>query len=65
MLTPLEEEELMREAKAMNDGFGENLDGMIPIYYIQAPKKNKDRNPVDKCQGVLIPIMQVLMEDES
>ncbi|MCI88437.1 hypothetical protein A2U01_0109724, partial [Trifolium medium] len=26
MLTPLEEEELLKETKVANDGFGENLD---------------------------------------
>ncbi|MCI17991.1 hypothetical protein A2U01_0039142, partial [Trifolium medium] len=65
MLTPLEEEELLREAKVVNDGFGENLNGMIPIYCMHTPKMNKDRNPVDQSQEVLIPNAQVLMKDES
>ncbi|MCI52981.1 hypothetical protein A2U01_0074227, partial [Trifolium medium] len=45
LLTPLEEEELLKEAKTVNDGFGENLGGMIPIYCMHTPKKNKERNP--------------------
>ncbi|MCI36380.1 hypothetical protein A2U01_0057603, partial [Trifolium medium] len=66
VLTSCEEEELLREAKAVNDGFGEDLDGMIRIYCMHTPKSDpKDSNPVDESQEVLIPTMQVLMEDES
>ncbi|MCI11879.1 hypothetical protein A2U01_0032981, partial [Trifolium medium] len=50
MLTPLEEEEVLREAKKVNDGFGENLEGMIPIYGMHTPKMNKERNPVDQAR---------------
>ncbi|MCI77406.1 hypothetical protein A2U01_0098676, partial [Trifolium medium] len=64
MLTSFEEEELLTEAKAVNDGFGENLDGMISIYCMHTPKSDpKESNPVEQSQEVLIPTMQVLMED--
>ncbi|MCI95110.1 hypothetical protein A2U01_0116408, partial [Trifolium medium] len=47
----------------VNDGFGENLDGMIPIYCMHTLKSDpKDSNPVDQSQEVRIPTMQVLME---
>ncbi|MCI54551.1 hypothetical protein A2U01_0075801 [Trifolium medium] len=65
MLTPLEEEELLKEAKTVNDGFREDLNGMIPIYCMHILRKNENLNPVDQSRGVLTPTLQVLTEDES
>ncbi|MCI48052.1 hypothetical protein A2U01_0069295, partial [Trifolium medium] len=46
LLTSLEEEELLREAKMVNDGLEGDLNGMIPIYCLHTPKKNEDLNSV-------------------
>ncbi|MCI40333.1 hypothetical protein A2U01_0061566, partial [Trifolium medium] len=64
-LTSFEEEELLRKAKVVNDGFGRNFDGMIPIYCMHTPKSDtKEGNPVGQSQEVLIPSMQVLTDGE-
>ncbi|MCI66831.1 hypothetical protein A2U01_0088089, partial [Trifolium medium] len=55
MLTPLEEEELLREARMVNDGFGEDLNGMIPVYCLRTPKKDKDFNPGCQVREVATP----------
>ncbi|MCH95975.1 hypothetical protein A2U01_0016958 [Trifolium medium] len=65
LLTSLEEEELLKEAKMMNDGFRGDLDGMIPIYCLLTPKKNEDFSPVVQSREVSISTLQVLMKDKS
>ncbi|MCI29908.1 hypothetical protein A2U01_0051117, partial [Trifolium medium] len=66
VLTPFEDEGLLKEAKTVNDSLEGDLNGMIPIYLLYTPKSDpKGSNPVDRSQEVLIPTMQVMMEDES
>ncbi|MCI40366.1 hypothetical protein A2U01_0061599, partial [Trifolium medium] len=65
MLTPLEEEELLGEAKKVNDSLkGENLNGTIPIYYLHTPKKDKDFNPVVQIREVATPTLEELVKKE-
>ncbi|MCI44605.1 hypothetical protein A2U01_0065844, partial [Trifolium medium] len=45
LLTPLEEEELLKEARMVQDNLEGNLNGMISIYCLHAPKKDKELNP--------------------
>ncbi|MCI88165.1 hypothetical protein A2U01_0109451, partial [Trifolium medium] len=37
LLTPLEEEELLKEAETVNDVLGWDLNGVIPIYCLHTP----------------------------
>ncbi|MCI76878.1 hypothetical protein A2U01_0098148, partial [Trifolium medium] len=46
MLTPIEEEGLLIEARKVNDILEGELKGMIPIYCWRTPKKDEDFNPV-------------------
>ncbi|MCH90390.1 hypothetical protein A2U01_0011305, partial [Trifolium medium] len=64
VLTPLEEEELVKEAKTVNDSLEGDLNGMIPIYCLHTPKKDKDLNPVVQPQEVPTPTLGDLVEKE-
>ncbi|MCI46330.1 hypothetical protein A2U01_0067570, partial [Trifolium medium] len=52
LLTPVEEEDMLKEVERDNDGLVWDLDGVIPIFYVPL-------------QEVPTPILQVLMKDES
>ncbi|MCI86706.1 hypothetical protein A2U01_0107987, partial [Trifolium medium] len=58
MLTPIEEEELLREAKKVNDSLERELNEMIPIYCWHTPKKDKDFNPVVQSREVVTPTLE-------
>ncbi|MCI50564.1 hypothetical protein A2U01_0071808, partial [Trifolium medium] len=64
LLTPIEEEELLREAKTVNDGLKGDLNGMIPIYCWHTPKKNEDLNPVVQTLEVPTQILEDLVKKE-
>ncbi|MCI56109.1 hypothetical protein A2U01_0077360, partial [Trifolium medium] len=64
LLTPFEEEELLKEAWMVHDKLEGNLNGMIPIYLLHAPKKDKELNPVSKSQDVSIPTLEDLVRKE-
>ncbi|MCI40800.1 hypothetical protein A2U01_0062033, partial [Trifolium medium] len=55
VLDPFEEEELLKEAKTVNASLEGDLNGMIPIYCLHAPKKDKDFNPVVQSREVATP----------
>ncbi|MCI34990.1 hypothetical protein A2U01_0056211, partial [Trifolium medium] len=61
-LTPLEEEELLREAKKVDDSLEGELNGMIPIYYLRTPKKDKDFNPVVQAREVSTSTLEDLVK---
>ncbi|MCI64655.1 hypothetical protein A2U01_0085913, partial [Trifolium medium] len=64
MLTPIEEEELLREAKKVNDSLEEGLNGMIPIYCWHTPKNDKDVNPVVQPREVVTPTLEGVVKKE-
>ncbi|MCI65599.1 hypothetical protein A2U01_0086857, partial [Trifolium medium] len=45
LLTPFEEEELLKEARMVHDKLEGSLNGIIPIYCLHALKKDKELNP--------------------
>ncbi|MCI63219.1 hypothetical protein A2U01_0084476, partial [Trifolium medium] len=63
--TPLEEEELLKEAETVNDVLGCDLNGVIPIYCLHTPKKNEVLNPVVESQEVPTPTLQAFEKNES
>ncbi|MCI47292.1 hypothetical protein A2U01_0068533, partial [Trifolium medium] len=65
LLTPLKEEELLKEAETVNDVLGWDLNGVIPIYCLRTPKKNEDLNPVVQSEEVPTPTLQAFMKNES
>ncbi|MCI84882.1 hypothetical protein A2U01_0106160, partial [Trifolium medium] len=62
LLTPLEEEELLKEVDTVNDGLGWDLDGVIPIYCLHTPKKDEDLNPVVNPQKSPTPTLEALVK---
>ncbi|MCI43352.1 hypothetical protein A2U01_0064589, partial [Trifolium medium] len=64
MLTPLQEEELLKEAKKVNDSLEGELNGMIPIYFWHTPKNDKDFNPVVQTQEVVTPTLEDVVKKE-
>jgi len=46
LLTPLEENDLLKEAEKVNDDLGWDLDGVVPIYCLYKVGKEEEPNPV-------------------
>ncbi|CAJ2657839.1 unnamed protein product [Trifolium pratense] len=46
LLTPLEENDLLKEAEKVNDDLGWGLDGVVPIYCLHKVAKEEEPNPV-------------------
>ncbi|CAJ2636878.1 unnamed protein product [Trifolium pratense] len=46
LLTPLEENDLLKEAEKVNDDLGWDLDGVVPIYCVHKVAKEEELNPV-------------------
>ncbi|MCI55344.1 hypothetical protein A2U01_0076594, partial [Trifolium medium] len=57
LLTPLEEEDLLKEVEKDNDGLGWDLNGVISIFCYHTMKKEEDLNPVVKPQELPIPTL--------
>ncbi|MCI32788.1 hypothetical protein A2U01_0054002 [Trifolium medium] len=65
LLTPLEEEDVLKEVERDNDGLGWDLNGVIPIFYVHKMTKEKDLNSVAQPQEVPTPTLQALVKNES
>ncbi|CAJ2646526.1 unnamed protein product [Trifolium pratense] len=46
LLTPLEENDLLKEAEKVNDDLGWDLDGVVPIYCLHKMAKEEEPDPV-------------------
>ncbi|CAJ2638235.1 unnamed protein product [Trifolium pratense] len=46
LLTPLEENDLLKEAEKVHDDLGWDLDGVVPIYCLHKVAKEEELNPV-------------------
>ncbi|MCI21768.1 hypothetical protein A2U01_0042938, partial [Trifolium medium] len=64
VLTSFKEEELIKEAKTVNDSLEGDLNGMIPIYCVHTPKRDKDLNPVVQPQEVPTPTLEDVVKKE-
>ncbi|MCI37939.1 hypothetical protein A2U01_0059166, partial [Trifolium medium] len=64
VLTSFEEEELIKEAKTVNDSLEGDLNGMIPIYCVYTPKRDKVLNPVVQPQEVPTPTLEDVVKKE-
>ncbi|MCI40147.1 hypothetical protein A2U01_0061379, partial [Trifolium medium] len=64
MLTTLEEEELLIEAKNVNDSLEGELNDMIPIYCLHTFKKDKEFDPVIQSREVDTPTLEDLVKKE-
>ncbi|MCI28362.1 hypothetical protein A2U01_0049562 [Trifolium medium] len=64
MLTPIEEEELLIEARKVNDSLEGELKGMVPVYCWHTPKKNEDFHPVVQSREDVTPTLGDLVKKE-
>ncbi|MCI18639.1 hypothetical protein A2U01_0039794, partial [Trifolium medium] len=64
LLNPFEEEELLKEAKTVNDSLEWDLNGMIPIYCLNTPNKAKDLDPVVQPREVALSTLEDLVKKE-
>ncbi|MCI53470.1 hypothetical protein A2U01_0074717, partial [Trifolium medium] len=65
MLTPIEEEELLIEAKKVDESLEGELNGMIPIYCWHTPKEDKEFNSVVKSREDATPILGDLVKKRT
>ncbi|PNX88524.1 hypothetical protein L195_g044630 [Trifolium pratense] len=65
LLTPLEEDDLLKEAEKVNDDLGWDLDGVIPIYCLHNVAKEEEPNPVVNPQKSLISTLKASVKKGS
>ncbi|MCI02292.1 hypothetical protein A2U01_0023324, partial [Trifolium medium] len=64
VLEPFEEEELLNEAKTVNDSLEGDLNGIIHICCLHTPKKDKEFNPVVQSREIPTPTLEDLVKEE-
>ncbi|CAJ2636727.1 unnamed protein product [Trifolium pratense] len=65
LLTPLEENDLLKEAEKVNDDLGWVLDGVVPIYCLHKVAKEEEPNPVVNPQKSSTSTLKASMKKDS